>query len=368
MQRLFKLTLLMLVMTAQHVCAQKIKVVDKAGEPVPYASILTDDAKFIGYTNLDGELSDVKGADRINITHIAYKTKAVETRSLPNGLVTLDDAEFNLGEVTVKPRPFVYIQTYYRLYYYSEKDGIVYYRAGLTDNTYDTVKKEMTSKTKHIAKAEMGILKVLLGAIIGSKVDENSHISTNTMEQRLLKRGEAAKLKITEVAPGKKLITDFKGNIGVITDNRSTHQRRYSMDAWAIYLHKIEAEGKTKKLGKVEERQEHKKNKVENDFFVYRIDEDGNYRPEDFVMSQYLTSYDSEEKDGSTDHVIVAVQVFTTERAYVDKNELNELKQKNKMKLTYDNIMRFEKDHDIPPIAPVVQKKLDDIWKKDKTD
>ena len=72
MQRLFKLTLLMLVMTAQHVCAQKIKVVDKAGEPVPYASILTDDAKFIGYTNLDGELSDVKGADRINITHIVF--------------------------------------------------------------------------------------------------------------------------------------------------------------------------------------------------------------------------------------------------------------------------------------------------------
>lgn len=38
--------------------AQKVEVFDTDGNPVPYASVLTPDAEFIGTTNLEGVLTD----------------------------------------------------------------------------------------------------------------------------------------------------------------------------------------------------------------------------------------------------------------------------------------------------------------------
>ena len=40
--------------------AQKIQTVDKDGQPIPYASIIAEDGKFIGTTDLNGVLNDVK--------------------------------------------------------------------------------------------------------------------------------------------------------------------------------------------------------------------------------------------------------------------------------------------------------------------
>lgn len=357
-----------MLMTAQQVCAQRIKVVDEKGEAVPYASIIIGDAQFIGFTNLEGEFPDVKGSEEVTVTHIAYQPKTVKVQSLTDGLITLEDAEYNLSEVTVKPKPYVYVQTYYRMYFFSEKDGIMYYRTGLTDNTYDVNKKKLTADTKNTSKSKYSALKVVLNALVGSKYNKNSYISLSTMEKRLLKRGEASKLKITDIAPGKKQISDFKGVVGMITDDHTLHQRRYTLDAHAIYLHKMEAEGQTKEVSRTEKIDQKRENKVENDFFVYQIDQNGQYNPEDFVMSQYMTSYDYKDKDGTLTPCIICVQVFSTDRAYVDKEELKAIKAKNKMKMSYQNVKQFEKDHKIPAIAPNVQKKLDELWKADSTD
>ena len=39
-----------------------------------------------------------------------------------------------------------------------------------------------------------------------------------------------------------------------------------------------------------------------------------------------MESYDHEVEDGKTDHRILAFEVFTTDRAYVTKDELKQLK------------------------------------------
>ena len=331
--------------------AQKIEVVDTDGNGIPYASILTPDADYIGVTNLEGILSDAKGAKDITVSHVAFKTKRVKLDG-KDVRITLEEADFSLEEITVEPKPFIYVQTYYRLYIHNEEDGIIYYRAGLTDNCYDPKKKVVTAKTSHISKAKMAIIKAIVG-MLGSALDELSQIKAEKVEDRILKKGKIMGMTITDVAPGKKRIDDKWGTLGYITDDKDSGLRRFSYDFHKLFMHYMEAKGMDKELAKKKKRDEKKKNRTETDYSVYQIDENGNYGPEDFVMMEDLTNYDVEE-DGKTIHSINGMQVYTIERAYVTKEELKLRKKQNKMKMTLQNIKQFEQQHNIPPLPASV--------------
>lgn len=338
--------------------AQKIEVVDTDGNGIPYASILTPDADYIGVTNLEGILSDAKGAKDITVSHVAFKTKRVKLDG-KDVRITLEEADFSLEEITVEPKPFIYVQTYYRLYIHNEEDGIIYYRAGLTDNCYDPKKKVVTAKTSHISKAKMAIIKAIVG-MLGSALDELSQIKAEKVEDRILKKGKLMGMTITDVAPGKKRIDDKWGTLGYITDDKDSGLRRFSYDFHKLFMHYMEAKGMDKELAKKKKRDEKKKNRTETDYSVYQIDENGNYGPEDFVMLEDLTNYDVEE-DGKTVHSINGMQVYTIERAYVTKEELKLRKKQNKMKMTLQNIKQFEQQHNIPPLPASVQKAIDGL-------
>jgi uncharacterized membrane protein len=101
---------MLLLMMAASVSAQKLRVVDKAGQPVPYASIISENGDFIGTTDLEGTLADLKGADIVSITHVAYQPKKVKVGQ--GEVVALDDADFDLPELTVTKKPLSYVQTY----------------------------------------------------------------------------------------------------------------------------------------------------------------------------------------------------------------------------------------------------------------
>lgn len=349
-------------MAAVNGWAQRLQVLDSEGNPIPYASVLTPQAEYIGITNLEGVVDDVKGAKDITVTHVAFKTKNVK----PDGkdvVVTLEDADFDMPEITIQPKPYIYVQTYYRMYFYSSEDGMYYYRAGLTDNTYDPAKKTVKGNTEVVTKAKYAILKTIFG-MVGNKMNQFSQISPLKFEDKLKEMRKAAKVQFKEVSPGKQTITDYKGIIGSVTDDMADHLRRYSYDSHKLFLHNLEAEGKAKLLKKKLDKAEEKMNREESDYYLYRIDDEGNYTPEDFVMMQNMTQWDTED-DGKTEHIIIALQVFSTDRAYVTKTELKDRKKANKMKLNYANIRQFERDHNIPALAPAVQQKLNELWKAD---
>ncbi|MBR6140369.1 MAG: hypothetical protein IKQ37_01200 [Bacteroidaceae bacterium] len=352
---LFGVTICMAALNAK---AQKIEVVDSDGNGVPYASVLTPDAEYIGVTSLEGILADAKGAKSVTISHVAFKPKDVKLNGKDVRIV-LEDADFNLEEITVQPKPFIYVQTYFRMFVYSEKDGIIYYRAGLTDNTYDPQKKTVKASTNHVAKAKYGIIKTIIGAF-GSKLDKLSEIKAGKVENRLLEAKKDIGLTITDIAPGKKRISDNWGTLGYITDDKNDGQRRFSYDLRKMYLHHLEAQGMGKELAKRQERDAKKQNRTETDYCLYQIDEDGNYGPEDFVMLENLTSYD-EVEDGETDHNIHGLQVFAIERAYVTKEELKQRKKAGKMKMNLSNIQQFEQQHNIPSLPASVQKAIDKL-------
>ncbi len=53
--------------------AQRIEVVDAEGHGIPLVSVLTEEGNFIGTTDMDGVVADVKGASKVAVTHVAYK-------------------------------------------------------------------------------------------------------------------------------------------------------------------------------------------------------------------------------------------------------------------------------------------------------
>ena len=348
------------MMTAMSSQAQKIQTVDKDGQPVPYASIISEEGNIIGTTDLDGVLNDVKGAEVVSITHVAYKSKKVKVGQ--GGRITLEDADFDLPEITVTKKPLVYVQTYYRIISMNDDPEmpIYYYRAGILNNSYDKKTKKLSVDENHLSVCNIGIFKTLLNTVLNKKIKSLAGLRMSTVENRMKKNYSGIGVTFSPDGPGKQRITDKFGLVGTVTDNYDKGERRYSYDGHVMGRHLVQVKGSDKTKAKADKRDDRKKNRKDQDFILYRIDEKGNYSPEDFVMSQVAVSYDNEAEKSHTNNVM---QVFTVERAYVTKDELKQMKKDNKMKMTYKNIVQFERDHRIPAFSADLQKHINEIVK-----
>ena len=349
------------MMTAMSAQAQKIQTVDKDGQPIPYASIFTETGDFIGTTGLDGILSDVKGAEVVSITHVAYKSKKVKVGQ--GGRVALEDADFDLPEITATNKPLVYVQTFYRVIYQDDDSDtpIYYYRAGVLNNAYDKKTKKLSTDENHFSACNIGIFKTLVNTALNAHIKKVAGLKMRKVETGMRQSYKDIGLDFVSDGPGKQRITDKFGLIGSVTDDHDKGERRYSYDSNKMRMHKIRVTGSDKQKAKADKREDRKKNRQDLDFTVYRIDESGDYAPEDFVMSQRAVSYDNETGTGHTNMVM---QVFTVERAYVTKDELKQLKKDNKMKMTYQNFQNLERTHNIPPLPANLQKRINEVVKK----
>ena len=349
------------MMATINVYAQRIQVVDNDGTGIPYASIFTQAGDIIGTTDLDGVLNDVKGAEVISITHVAYKSKTVKVGQ--GGRVTLEDADFDVPEITVTKKPLVYVQTYYRMVYQNDDSEmpIYYYRAGVLNNSYDKKTKKVSSDENHLSACNIGIFKSMLNTVLNAHIKQIANLKTSKIETRMKDNLKAIGLNFVPDGPGKQRITDKFGTVGSVTDNQGKGERRYSYDSHQLRLHKLQVTGSDKKKAKADKREDRKKNRKDLDYTVYRIDDNGNYEPEDFVMLQRSTSYDDEKNNGS--HVNIMLQVFTVDRAYVTKDELKQIKKENNMKMSYQNLQQLERSHNIPTLPAEIQKRINEIVK-----
>lgn len=357
-----KLFLIAALMVAVGIKAQKITVVDNEGYGVAYASVLNSDGRFIGITSLEGVLEDAKGATNVIITHVAFNPKEVALNGR-DVRVTLEDADFALEEIVVSPKPITYVQTYYRAYFYTERHGIYYYRAGLTDNIYDREHNKLTSDTKHFTMGLHSVTTKLLNMTLGKKLDHYSEIQIDKMEDYWVNDYKDIQLKISPLSPGQWEVSDIKGKIGTITDDKSTGRRHYVIDSYLAAKHRIEAEGNTKKNAKREKTEEQIGNESTYSSFIYQIDQEGNYSPEDFIMKELHSTFNIK-IGGDTLNCILGYQAFTTDRAYVTKDELKTRREANKMKMTYGNAQKFEKENDIPALPQVIEQAINKMVNK----
>ncbi len=352
-----------LFVTALSLHAQRIQVIDSDGTPVPFVTVTTSEGKYITSTDLDGWIEDVGKNTVIHLAQVAYKPLTIALADIKNGKITLEEVNYDLPEVVVKPKPYLYAQTYFRDIYIDE-EGPIYYRGGVIDNTYDLDKKEVKAKKRHLSKGSSGFLRFLIDRFCGP-YDEFCQLPKKSYYERLLKARDEGLLTLTDDGTGRLIIADSICQLGYIYWDREAKLRTVSFDLDKYYYHHENAKNKAKaeKKGKTFEPDTLEQQRVSETIYqVYRTDSLGNSTHDDFVMSQ-LTKVGRFKRTGKV--FLLQAQSYATAYSYVDKKEYKQLRKDNKVDMNIQELRLFEKNNDIPPLAPNIQEQIDKLFVKE---
>jgi hypothetical protein len=362
-----KVLLFLVIMTgfAIEVCAQSITVKDTDGVPVAYATATTEQGTLIGVTDVNGLLQDTKGNNVLCFSHVAYKPITVNVTDLTNGVVTMEEISYTLPDVAVRPKELLYMQTYYRLTYIDD-EGPLYYRAGVIDNTYEFANQKIKTKSKSISKAYTGLLKFLINTIAGRMIENKCKIQkVSTYALVTSNKGKWAKLNVTTDSTGRKVIRDSVSLLGYIDEDKKDGTRTTTFDHWLFKKHQDIAKEKNEKKKQKKEAELAKRQEEEesNYFEVYRMNDEGYSSIGDFVMMQQLSKGTF---DRSGKEYILILESYVTETAYIDKKEFNQTRKENDVDKSYEDLLRYEKAHNIPPLPPHLKVQIDKLFEKDK--
>ena len=365
MNKILFLILAALMSFAFEVCAQSITVIDNDGVPVAYATVTTEQGTLIGATDVNGLLQDTKGNNVLCFSHVAYKPVTVNVADLTGGVVTMEEISYSLPDVAVKPKELLYMQTYYRLTYIDE-EGPIYYRAGVIDNTYELANKKVSTKSRSISEGNSKLLKFLINTIGGRMIENRCKIQKmSTYALVTCNKGKWAKLNITADSTGRKVIRDSVSLLGFIDEDKQDGTRTTAFNYWLFNRHQdIEKEKNEKKKQKKEAELAKKEEEEETSYFeVYRMDEEGRSTIGDFVMMQQL---DKGIFDHSKKEYILILESYVTETAYIDKKEFKQRRKDNEVDKSYEDLLRYEKAHNIPPLPSHLRVQIDKLFTKKK--
>ena len=335
--------------------AQRIEVVDSDGNGIHLVSVLTEDGNMIGTTSLEGVIADVKGAEKILLTHVAFKSKLVDVSSLQDGKVTMDDLDYNLAEIVVVPKPLVYVETYYRVYAFAN-DSLRYYLAGIMPNSYNKEKKKVKSGSYMESYGEFSLgmgMAITWGAraqeFKAGKIHKSGAID-------FLRGGETSKKYFVTVADegkGRKRVSNPEGTVGYIETEEDVVFM--TLDAGKMQMYRNKALGQDRLL-KVREKTQYDYEFNE----IFTLDEEGNSTVADLVMSS-----DHWEWNGSKGHMKFIIETYAAGHAYMDEKEFKEKKKELKKKyvsvMKLDDLEAYAISHGIPALAPSLRRAIEKL-------
>ena len=350
---LFILAAFMLIATAAK--AQKIEVVDTDGNGIHLVTVLTEDGNMIGTTSLEGVIADVKGARKVLLTHVAFKSKLVDVASLQNGRVTMEDLDYNLAEIIVKPKPLIYVETFYRVYAFSG-DTLRYYLAGIMPNSYNIEKKKVKTGSYMESFGEFALSKgiaITWGARAQRYGAGRIHKS-GTLD--IMKGGKSCEhyfVTLSDEGKGRKRVSNPEGTVGFIeTERNGVHM---TLDAGKMQMYRNKMEGENKKL----KMREDKDYAYEFNEIVH-LDEEGNSTIADMIMSS-----DHWEWNSGKGRMKFIIETYVTEHAYIDEKEFKakkkELKKKYVSLMKLDDLEAYATSHNIPALAPSLKKVIEGL-------
>lgn len=353
----------MMLVSAVLMQAQRLQVIDSDGNPIAYVCVTNERGALVGSTDTEGWLEDAKGNAVLNLSHIAFEDMTIRLADVVDGRVVMQDVDFNLPDIEVKPKELAYVQTYYRLIYFDD-DGPIYYRGGVIDNTYEFAKEKTQSKTRSLSKGENGLIRFLISTIVGRYIDKLGQIKKESTYQRLLRYQNEGKLSIAKDVAGRQIVSDTVSVLGYIDTDTIARQRTTSFNMWAYSDHIKATEAAAKAAAKGKQPKEKKKKHSTEDLYyeVYRIDSEGRSRIDDFVMRQLQVIGRHESNDKQ---FMILLQAYTTDRDYVDKNEYKQLRKDNKVEMDIRELKQFEQAHNIPALAINVQEQIDKLFEKE---
>ena len=353
-----KLFLIAALMVAVGIKAQKITVVDNEGNGIHMVTVLSEDGNMIGVTDLSGTLLDVKGAKKVVLTHVAFKPKLVDMSALQAGKVMMEDLNYNLAEIVVKPKPLIYVETFYRVYVFAG-DSLRYYLAGIMPNAYDVEKK----KAKYGSYSQSsGEFSSSWGAtIIGGAMARKFYAGKihNSEAFGLVKNGKRRDydfVTLTDEGKGRLKVSNPEGTVGFIETDKD--EIRMTIDAAKIQMYRNKALGQDRQL-KLREKKRYNYQYSE----IFNLDEDGNATIADFVMT-----LDHWEWNDSEGRMKVIIETYATDHAYIDakdfKEKKKELKKKYVAPMKLDALEAYATSHGIPALTPTIRRAIEGLKKQ----
>lgn len=335
------------LVTAISAKAQKIQVVDDEGLGIPLASVLTEEGVMIGSTNLEGYF-DMKGAQKVVVTHVAFKPLEVSAATIKDGRIMMENQDYALKEITVTPKQYIYVETYYRVYVF-RNDSLCYFMTGIMPNAYDSQKKKLEHGSYYHAFVEyapkMGVainwavraqsLRAGLVQVKGptDKFMKDNYYTTPTMK-----------------SPNHKVFSNPQGIVGNFT--RSNDLSYLTLDAGKMQMYVNEVKGQTKQLKLRQEKG------YQYQYSLIHAGNDNN----DYDITKFVMKSDHWEYNDKKSHVKFIIEGYAVDHAYINKEEWkskkDELKQKYKDGKTLNKMEEYEKKHNIPALAPTVHQAI----------
>ena len=361
MRNICLLLLSLVVATVAH--AQRIQVVDTDGLPIAAVCVTNERGALVGTTDGEGWLNDAKGIKHLYFSHVAFRDMDVNIDTIPSMSVVMQDENFQLGELEVKPKELLYVQTYFRCVYVCD-EGPIYFRAGVVDNTYEIAKKKISTKTRSVSKGMNGFMRFVLSTLVGHIIDDWAGIDSLTYYKKIMIDVDKGNLFMTQDPSGRRIVSDTISVLGYIDDDVQAGQRTTNFDRWAYKDHKeaTERAAKEARTGKKQKEKKKKFNANHGYYEVFNIDENGKSRIDDLVMKQILVSghFDRTDQD-----YIILLESYTIERDYIDKKEFKQTRKENKVDMDINELRRLEQNHHIPPLSPNLKAAVDELFKKD---
>lgn len=361
MRNICLLLLSLVVAAVAH--AQRIQVVDTDGLPIAAVCVTNESGALVGTTDGEGWLNDAKGIKHLYFSHVAFRDMDVNIDTIPSMSVVMQDENFQLGELEVKPKELLYVQTYFRCVYVCD-EGPIYFRAGVVDNTYEIAKKKISTKTRSVSKGMNGFMRFVLSTLVGHIIDDWAGIDSLTYYKKIMIDVDKGNLFMNQDPSGRRIVSDTISVLGYIDDDVQAGQRTTNFDRWAYKDHKEATERAAKEARTCKKQKEKKKkfNANHGYYEVYNIDENGKSRIDDLVMKQILVSghFDRTDQD-----YIILLETYTIERDYIDKKEFKQTRKENKVDMDINELRRLEQNHHIPPLAPNLKAAVDELFKKD---
>ena len=348
--RLF-MVLVLLLMATISAEAQKIEVVNAEGHAIPLVSVLTQDGILIGTTNMNGELADVKGHTKVALTHVAYKPQLV-TVDQTGSRFTMEDIDYGLAEVVVRPKPYVFKEYYYRAFRYIG-DSLRAYSAGIIPAIYD-IKNNYKSKTRAIWSYNTKANKAVTwhGVHMLNQVESWVKSASGKMPEIWLKEKDfQEKYRASLVADGPnfwRVELPTKEAVGQIVHTNG--QSLTTLDGARMQMYSNEVHGETKMLNK---RQKRDYAYQYASAFKLPNEADGDI-PGLFrhTMTMHHWEYDSDK--GRT---IDIIYIYSTDNGYTDETQFKaRSKELNKdgegVYMSFESLKAYADRHNIPALDP----------------
>lgn len=338
--------------------AQRIKAVDAKGHAISLVSVLTEDGRLIGTTNMNGILADVKGAEKVILTHVAYMPQQVTVAALKDGIVTLKENDYNLTEVVVKPKPYLYMEYYYRGFRFIG-DSLRAYSAGIYPVIYKIADNFEPDTRTHWSYGAFANRNPSWHSVVLENQAKKAVKSAITPIEQVFKEQdffEKYRCTIEQVDEGRWIVKNPEGQVGDIVHKGG--QSLVTLDGGKMQMYSNEAHGEKKQL---ERRQE--MDYAYEFTQVFELDDDGKIQHDNFVMLQDHWEYNT--KKGREKLIIY---IYAADRGYVDgetfKARSKELNKGYVGNMQLEELLEYVHQHHIPELPEPLLENIRNLKKK----